>query len=566
MTIEEQYGIRSEEYADFIIEYGYNPQILESFENAIVHKINEAFAVIHIPLETITQDLLMEFSYSIIPKICGLTSEVSIRASGVERLRRAPAFNMRGSGILIGIIDTGIDYLNPVFQNEDGTTKILSIWDQTIQSVTAYPFNMYYGTEYLEEQINLALISDNPLDIVPSMDYNGHGTMMAGVAAGTENNEAEFQGVAPGAKLVIVKLSQAKQYLRDFYFIPKESAAYQENDIMWGVQYCILAARRAGMPIAICLGLGTSQTSHSGDSNLSNFLSFVGNFTNVGIVVSVGNEGNLGRHFFKFIDPDEESVPVELYVAENERNFSMELWGEAPARYSVDILSPGGEYIPPITAGLNINREISFIFEETVIYISYQLVETLTGNQLILFRFSNISTGIWRFNVYSQTDLPAGFHIWLPMGDFISERTYFTQSDTYTTVLDPGNSFVPIAITAYNPFTQNIYEQASRGYTSLNVVKPELSAPGVNYVAPALNGEFIRYTGTGVAAAHTCGVVALFLEWAVVRGNQDVVNSMIIKSYFIRGAQRDKSLVYPNRIFGYGILDIFNVFDILRTL
>jgi len=566
MTVEEQYRIRSEEYADFIIEYGYNPQILEAFGDAVVHIINDAFAVIHIPLALITEDLLIQFSYAIIPNICGLTSDVSIRASGVDNLRRLPAFNMFGSGVLIGIVDTGIDYLNPIFQNANGTTKIISIWDQTIPSATAYPFQTYYGTEYLEEQINLALISDNPFDIVPSMDEIGHGTMMAGVAAGTANNEAQFQGAAPESRLVIVKLAQAKQYLRDFYFIPRDAVSYQENDIMWGVQYCILTARRVGMPIAICLGLGTSQSSHAGDSNLSNFLSFVGNYTNVGIVVSAGNEGNLGRHFFRMIDPDQISFPVELYVAEGDRNFSMELWGEAPARFSVDILSPGGEYIPIITAGLNINRRISFIFEETVIYINFQLVETLTGNQLILFRFSNISTGIWRFNVYSQTNLSAGFHIWLPMGDFISERTYFIQSDTYTTVLDPGNSFVPITVTAYNPFTQNIYEYASRGYTSVNVVKPELAAPGVNYVAPALNNEFIRYTGTGVSAAHTCGLVALFLEWAVIRGNEEFVNTMIIKSYFIRGASRDATQVYPNRIFGYGLIDIFNVFNILRTL
>ncbi len=566
MTGEDQYGIRSEEYADFIIVYGYNPQILESFEDAIVHKINEAFAVIHIPLVSINQDLLTEFNYSIIPKIYGLTSEVSVRASGVEKLRRTPAFNLTGKGILIGIIDTGIDYLNPVFKNIDAKTKILSIWDQTIPSETAYPFDTYYGTEYLEEQINEALLSDNPLDHVPSMDYNGHGTMMAGVAAGTANDEAEFQGVSPDSKLVVVKLRQAKQYLRDFYFIPDEADAYQENDIMWGVQYCILTARRVGMPIAICLGLGSSQTSHSGESNLSIYLSFVGNFTNVGIVVSVGNEGNSGRHFFKVIDPAEESVPVELYVAENERNFSMELWGESPARYSVDILSPGGEYIPIITAGFNLNRKVSFIFEDTIIYITYQLVETLTGSQLILFRFSNITAGIWKFNVYSQTNLPAGFHIWLPMGDFISDKTYFVQSDVYTTVLDPGNSYVPIAITAYNAFTQNIYDDASRGYTSTNVVKPDIAAPGVNYVAPALNGEFIRFTGTGVAAAHTSGIVAMFLEWAVLGDNEPGANSMVIKSYLIRGAIRQENLIYPNRIYGYGILDIFNVFDILRTL
>lgn len=565
MTGEEQNGMEDEAYADFIVEYGYSSQILETFEPAIVQILNEMFAVVHIPLASIRQDLLINYSYSIIPKVYGLTSEIATRESGVERLRNTPPFNMTGEGVLIGIVDTGIDYLNPVFQNEDGKTKILSIWDQTIPSENGEPIPMNYGTEYTQEQINEAFVSDNPLDIVPSMDYNGHGTMMAGVAAGTANKEAAFQGVAPDSKLVIVKLLQAKQYLRNFYYIPEDVDAYQENDIMWGVQYCILTARKVGMPIAICLGLGTSQTSHSGQSNLSTFLSYVGNFVNVGIVVSVGNEGNLGRHFFDVLDQREDRSPVELYVTENENNFSMQLWGESSAKFSVDILSPGGEYIPLITAGLNVNREISFIFEETTVYINYQLIETSTENQLIFFRFSNISTGIWKFNVYLQSDLPAGFHIWLPMGDFISEKTYFIRSDIYTTVLGPGNSFVPITMTAYNPYTQYQYANASRGYTSFNVVKPDLVAPGVNYIAPALNNEFAEYTGTSVAAAHTCGAVSLFLEWAAVRGNLPEVNTMIIKSYFIRGAKRQEKMVYPNRIYGYGILDIFNVFDILKT-
>jgi subtilisin family serine protease len=565
MNGEERIEIISEEYGDFIIDYRYNPQLLERFSNAYLHIMNDAYAIVHISLNLLPERIIREYSYSFIPKVLGLTSEVSIDRSGVGTIRNLPDFNLTGSGILIGIIDTGIDYLNPVFLNENGLTKIVSIWDQTIQSEGAYPFETYFGTEYVDEQINQAIASDNPLDIVPSMDFIGHGTMMAGVAVGNENEEVAFQGVAPQAELVVVKLRQAKEYLRKFYLIPADVAAYQENEVMWGVQYCLDVANSIGRPIVICIGLGTSQTSHTGQSNLGNFLSVVADARNVGIVTAIGNEGNLGRHYFDTVTPEEGKVSVELNVGANENGFSMELWGDFSGLYSIDILAPGGEYIPRIASGLKVSREISFVFEQTVIYVDYEIIEALSGNQLILLRFLNASEGIWKFTVYSQGDLSSSFHIWLPMGDFISKNTYFIQPNIYTTVLAPSTAFTPLAVTAYNPINGNLYANASKGYTTDNVVKPELAAPGVNYISPTLNGEFINYSGTGVAAAHTAGIIALFLEWAVVQENMIRVDTIVIKNFFIRGARRSENLVYPNRDWGYGILDIYNVFNVLRT-
>lgn len=555
---------KSEDYADFIVDYRIGPQITAGFENAIVHIMNDAYAILHIPLADLPRNFFTVFNYSSIPRVFGLASEVSVEASGVSRLRTQPVFNLTGNGVLIGIIDTGIDYQHPAFRKTDQTTKIAAIWDQTVDSVGGWPYNTEYGTEYRAELINQALLAVNPLDIVPSVDTNGHGTMMAGVAAGTSNAEVDFQGVSPDAELVIVKLRQAKGYLRDFFMIPEEAVCFQENDIMWAAQYCVQFAREVGRPIVICLGIGTSQTSHAGLSPLSNFLSLLGDFTNVGIVNAVGNEGNRARHFFSTIAPNTEGSTVELIVGENDRNFSMELWGGTPGLFSIDVLTPNNEYIPRIAPGFRVSREISFIFEETILNVDYELTDNITGDQLILVRFRNASPGTWRFRVYSQSDLSLGFHIWLPMGDFISEGTYFIQPNIYTTVLAPGTAIAPIAVTAYNPIDESLFVNASRGYTTEEVVKPEIAAPGVNYIAPALNGEYVTYTGTGVSTAHAAGVVALFLEWAVVRGNLVGVDTTVIKNYFIRGASRRSNIVYPNRDWGYGILNIFNVFDILR--
>lgn len=553
-----------EDYADFIIDYRTTPRITDLFPEAVIHNINNTYAVLHLPVAQFANRIARGTRLLIIPNLFGLASEVSLEASGVEKLRNIPDFGLRGEGVLIGIIDTGVNYLLPAFKKQDGTTKIISIWDQTIQSENETASELDFGVRYTAEQINQALKEGNPLTIVPSTDENGHGTMLAAVAAGTENRSEGFVGVAPEAELVIVKLVQAKKYLREFYAIPEGVICYQENNIMGGVQYCVQVARQLNRPIAICIGIGTSQSAHDGTTPLAQQLAMVADFPHVGVVTAAGNEGNLGRHFHGTIDAGVGSTVVELNVGENDKGFSLQLWGEAPGIYSIDILSPSGEYIPRITASLVVSRRISFIFEQTLIYVEYQTVDPRTGDELILLNFHNATPGTWKFTVYIQGNIAGNFHIWLPMGNFISKDTYFIQPDIYTTVLTPANAITPIAVTAYNPVGGALFVNASRGYSRNNTIKPELAAPGVNYVAPNLVGGYTQFTGTGVASAHTAGIVALLLEWGVVRGNQTTFDTLEIKKYLIRGARRSSNLSYPNRDWGYGILDIFNTFDVLR--
>ncbi len=564
MTEEERRRIVSDEYTDFIVEYSENPRAFEQFPDAVVHIMNTRFAIVYVPVSQLTARTISLFGYSVLPSCYGLSSEISLEASGITRLRRIPIFNLRGAGVLVGLVDTGIDYTNPVFLRSDGTTKIAAIWDQTIES-ERFPENFNYGTEYLSNDINQALNNLDPYSIVPSVDEIGHGTMLAGIAAGSEISESNFSGVVPDSELIIVKLKQAKQALREFFIIPEGVPAYQENDIMWGAQYIIRTARRLQRPVAICIGLGSSQGSHDGRDALSALLSVGGAFPGVVVSIAAGNEGNMRRHFFSRVDPQMGYSTVELNVGENEPGFTMELWGTAPNTYSIDILSPAGEYIPRISEGLNVNREISFIFERTRIFVDYQLIEAQTGDQLILMRFLAPTPGIWRFQVYTRGDLEGSFHIWLPMNGFISEDTYFIQSDPYTTITSPGNSLVPITATAYNPINNSLYQRASRGYTRIGEVKPDLAAPGVNIQAPTLEHGFTEISGTSAAAAHTTGVTAILLEWGIVLNNYPGIDSAEVKKFLIRGASRSPTQIYPNRDWGYGILDIYNVFDILRA-
>ncbi len=563
MTEEERQRIVSDDYADLLITYSGDRSMLDRFQNASIHIINFFNAVVHVPVSQITDNTISTLGYSVMPSLFGLISEGSLEASGIIRLRNFPNFNLRGQGVLIAIIDSGIDYTNPIFKYADNTTKIVSIWDQTIFS-DRYPEGTYFGTEYTREQINQALASDSPLEVVPTTDDVGHGTMVAGIIAGNEVPESGFSGVVPDAELVVVKLKQAKRYLREFFRIPLEVPAYQENDIFFALEYVDKVSVSLGRPLVLCIAFGTSQGAHDGRGTLSSFISLLARHVEVGIVAAGGNEGNARRHFFGAIDPAIGYETMELFVGENEPGFSMEIWGSSPGTFSIDIQSPSGENVPRIAARLDETREITFIFEPTRIILDYQLIESQSGEQLILLRFSNPATGIWRFNVYSGGGLATQFNAWLPMEGFISNNTYFIRSDPYTTILSPGNAPPLITSTAYNITDDSLYLNASRGYTRTGDIKPDIAAPGVDILAPTLRQGFATVTGTSASAAHTAGAAAILMEWAVVRGNRPNINTIDLKVLMIRGARRELDIQYPNRDWGYGILDVYNIFDTLR--
>jgi subtilisin family serine protease len=556
--------IYSNDYADFLIEYNDNLSVLQRYEQNAVNIIDFFLAVVHLPVSEMTEDVISKRGYSAIPSLFGLTGEESLEASGILRLRSIPSFNLKGSGVLIGIADTGIDYTNPIFQYADKTTRIAAIWDQSIAS-DKMPANMAYGTEYTREQINEALKNENPQSIVPSMDEIGHGTMVAGIAAGNEVVESDFYGVAPESELLIVKLKPAKPYLKQFFRLPENSIAYQENDIIFALKYLITYAANINKPLVICIAFDTSQYAHDGRGTTSRWLSLQASFPGNAVLIAVGNEGNARRHYMGFIDEKMEYDTVELNVGPKEVGFSMELWGTTPNIFSIDVLTPSGEYIPAIGLRLNETRELSFIFEPTVIFVDYQLVESQSGDQLILLRFSNPSPGIWKFNVRSRGLYPINYHIWLPMNDFLTADTFFTRSDPYTTLLSISCANTPITVTAYDTKDDSLYLNAGRGYTRIGLIKPDIAAPGVNILSPTLQHNFTPVTGTSAAVAHAAGVAAMLFEWGIVNGNYPDMSTVDMKIFMIRGAKRKSDIFYPNQDWGYGILDIYNVFDQIRV-
>ncbi|WP_313133408.1 S8 family peptidase [Anaerocolumna sp.] len=552
MTDNERFKITSNDYADLIIDTDQPIPIDIPYS---INRINNQYATIFIPVSNMTYNSVYKFSYEAIPKCYGLLSSGKMEMQKSTALSMLQANNLHGEGVLIGMIDTGIDYTNPLFIDENNSSRIVSIWDQTIETGN-YPSNLFYGTEYRREQINNALLSEDPHSVVPSVDEIGHGTMLAGIAGGYDPNNPDFTGVATSAEFAVVKLKPAKAYLKEFFCIPESAVCYQENDIMMAITYLLQVSINLKRPMVICLGLGTSQGAHMGLCILCDYLTDVNEAIGYSVVVGAGNEGNSDHHFFGIVDPQVGYQIVELNVAPGEHGFSMELWGDSPSIFGADIIAPDGTFVARIPATILKQDTLRLEYGETVIFVDNEVRVPRIGDSFLLLRFCNPQQGVWQLRVFEEGFLNMNYHIWLPIEKFTSGETYFLLSNPYTTLSAPANVEWVFAVTAYNPVDLTIYPNSSRGFTKVSLVKPNAAAPGQNIYAPSVDGTFVNASGTGIAAAYATGTVAQLLEWGIVRGNHLTMNGIDVNRLLIRGAIRDPNLTYPNEIWGYGILDL----------
>ena len=572
-------SVASEDFADFIAPYFTTPEeFIRSQGTDCIDFVNSTLAVVYVPLSTVTPSTYTSYTYSAVPKLYSLLDVTSMDAAGITPAGELPVLNNQGAGVIVGFVDTGINYTDSLFRNVDGSTRIIGIWDQTnnsdnsnnIENETVKPFSAFsalYGTQYTADEINLALNSDNPASIVPTRDENGHGTFLASIAAGNRDERAGFSGAAPQASIAMVKLKPAKQYLRDFYLIQDGAEAYQENDIMMGVSYLYFLARKYSMPLVVCIPLGTNIGSHMGMSRLGQYLNQVSLSNGSAVITAAGNETGARHHFRAVMDADTDEVTAELRVGEREAGFSMELWAENMGVYTVGFISPTGEVAREISVPLRGENTVSFLLEQTQITVYTQIADVSAGSQFIFMRFENPMSGIWRILIRNSLDIRETFHIWLPVRGFISDETYFLRPDPDTIITDPGNARYPITVTAYDHTKNSIYIHASRGYSLSGRIKPDLAAPGVNILGASVSGRRLtRMSGTSVSAAHLAGAAAILLNWGVLNANYPYLNTPVLKSIFVRGAQRNPALTYPNREFGYGTLNLYEAFLHLRNL
>ena len=556
--------ILSEEYADVIVPYF--PCFLNQYREQGAQVFNEYYGMIHYPLSERSFAAFFEegFFYTTVPKLYTLLDTVNLDAAGITQVQNQPVLRLTGQDIILGFIDTGIDYTHPAFRRSDGSSRIYGLWDQTVQTGTP-PYDLEYGSVYTRQEINQALALEDPYSLVPSQDQIGHGTALAGIASGTALPENDFAGAAPQAMIAVVKLKPAKEYLKSFFYVTGDAPAYQMTDIMAGIRYLIRLSEELLKPLVICLGLGTSQGAHSGDSPLDSMLSVTNQFRGIIGVSAAGNEAGRAHHYYGTALNSTEYNAVEILVKEGTRGFCAELWGQPPEVYAVGFESPLGEVVQKIPPRLSYSENISFILENTKIFVSSEIIQTVSGSQLIFIRFTDPTPGSWKIRVYTGNYNSGSYHIWLPITGFSNPDVTFLEPNPDTTITSPGTSLSVITTAAYNAYNNSLYLNSSRGYTRTGQIKPDIAAPGVNVFAPAPRQRYTTITGTSAAAAITAGAIALVMEWGMNRTPSRIFNSEEMKSLFIRGAQRRGDNLYPNREWGYGLLDVYQVFVSLSS-
>lgn len=568
--------ILSEQYIDIIEAEVTSGDLTTGFQDYCVQNVTDNIVNIYINVDEIAGIFPEAEQFSLLPRCYGIVSDnqlnrlsrepfnyLPLSDTGILDIQKPP-LSLTGQGVLVAVIDTGIDYQNPLFRNEDGSTRIRAIWDQTLQTGTS-PQKFDYGTEFREDDINMALQQENPLTYVNTVDEIGHGTCLASVMAGSGGVfDVNYTSPAPEAGILVVKLKQAKEYLRQLYLIPEGVPCYQENDIMTAIAYVRSFVEVTRQPVVICLGLGSSMGNHAGNAILDTMIAEVSNIRNFCVVACGGDEGNEQHHYAGGIQAgDLLAQEVELNVEAGNQGFFMEFWAEEPAVFQIAVRSPAGE-----TTGLINNKNgrditYSFVYGETSLQVNYVLAEDYSGWQGVFLRWVRPTAGIWTIEVVPQeVGVDLRYHIWLPIRAFLQGRTfqgssaYFIRSSPYETLTAPVPYRGIIVVSGYNNFENGIYLDSSRGFTTDGRICPDLCAPAVGLSTP-----YGPVDGTDFAAALTAGAVAQMLQWGVIRKKDIFMDDKEVRNYLIRGTTKRKDQSYPNPAMGYGVLNMVTAFE-----
>lgn len=475
------------------------------------------------------------------PKRLFFALDRSRTASCVNQVQSG-LFDLWGEGVWVACIDSGIDYSHPDFLNPDGSSRILYLWDQTIPGNPPPGYNL--GSLYTKEDIDRALASDSPMEVVPSRDFSGHGTSVMGAAAGNgAASRGVYRGVAPRSDLIVVKLG-----------MPGEDSFPRTTELMQAVDFVVRLAAWRRMPVAINLSFGNAYGSHSGDSLLETYLDSAAGVGRNVICVGTGNDAALGGHHSGML---KEGAPqdVQLAVSPYETVLNVQLWKQYVDEVDIILIHPDGTQIGPIRA---VQEPQRLNFANTQVLLYYGEPAPYSTAQEIYFDFlpreNYIDSGVWTFRLIPGRIVGGEYDMWLPGGKVLNAATRFYEPDPKRTLTIPSTARKLIAVGAYDARLLSYAGFSGRGYTRVtDQVKPVLSAPGVDVTAPKAGGGYHSVTGTSFATPIVTGCAALLMEWGIVQGNDPYLYGEKVKAYLIKGARQLPGFYeYPNPEVGYG--------------
>lgn len=445
-----------------------------------------------------------------------------------------PPYNLTGKGVLIAVLDSGVDYAHREFRNQDGTTRIEAIWDQTIEGNP--PTGYYIGSLYTKEQINEALQKgEERFSIVPSIDISGHGTHVLGICAGNS-------GVAPKSSILVVKLGAKGSFPRT-------------TELMEAVNFVTQFALEKNMPLVINISFGNNYGGHDGSSLLETFLNDISAVGRMSIVCGSGNEGANDRHTEGRLKKSGTEY-VELSISDYERSMNLQLWKSYTDVFGIYLSDPSNRRIGPVDRVLGTQR---FTLGNTKILIYFGEPAPYNRDQEIYIEWipigEYIDSGIWTLELIPIDIVSGRYNMWLPVTEATGAFSRFLLADEMITLTIPSTAEKVITVGAYDSEVDGIAYFSGRGYTRRNQVKPDLVAPGINIRSADVGGGYRLRSGTSMATPFVSGSVALLMEYGIINGNDPYLYGEKVKAYLLRGA-RELSVLqeYPNPIFGYGAL------------
>ena len=499
----------------------------------------------------------------------------SKEASCITQVQQNEPGNLQltGRDVLIGIVDSGVDYRHPAFLTSDGKSRILRLWDQSISGNP--PKGYIIGTEYTNEEINeaLSLPAREGRRLVPSEDRSGHGTAVLGVAAGSDFSPGAInRGVAYESDLLVVKMG-----------IPRQDSFPRTTELMQGVDYLVRQALQLGKPMVINLSFGNNYGSHKGDSLVETYLDSVSSMGKIAICVGMGNNGADALHYGGKLSPGE-TQEIELGVGAFEPTLNVQLWKDYEDEMEIYIENPAGVRIGPLEENLGAQRwrlgntELLIYYGKPApyhvtqeIYVDFLVVDEIDGNEvnemdrleitkagpsgMKIQESAYVDSGVWRIVLTARNVKSGQYFLWLPGGKTLNPGTAFYFPRAQGTLTIPATARRVISVGAYDARLNAYADFSGRGSSALPYPKPDLVAPGVNILAPRSGGGYESFTGTSFSTPFVTGASALLMEWGIVRGNDPYLYGEKVKAYLRRGAKRVPGVDgEPNELTGWGRL------------